>query len=54
MAWWLEMPLYALFGAGRTLTSKVIWSFGKGSEIFQENSPLFDFHLKAYCVCIVT
>ena len=33
---------------------KVIWSFGKGSEIFRENSHLFDFHLKAYYVCIVT
>ena len=32
---------------------KVIWSFGKGSEIFRENSHLFDFHLKAYYVCIV-
>ena len=30
---------------------KVIWSFGKRSEIFQENSHLFDFHLKAYYVC---
>ena len=29
-------------------TLKVIWSFGKGSEIFQENSHLIDFHLKAY------
>ena len=27
---------------------KVIWSIGKGSEIFRENSHLFDFHLKAY------
>ena len=32
---------------------KVIWSVGKGSEIFPENSHLFDFHLKAYYVCIV-
>ena len=30
---------------------KVIWSVGKGSEIFRENSHLFDFHLKAYYVC---
>ena len=29
---------------------KVIWSVGKGSEIFRENSHLFDFHLKAYYV----
>ena len=33
---------------------KAIWSFGNGSEIFRENSPLFDFHLKAAFVCIVT
>ena len=33
---------------------KVIWSVGKGSEIFRENSHLFDFHPKAYHVCIVT
>ena len=30
----------------------VLWSIGKGSEIFRENSHLFDFHLKAYYVCI--
>ena len=37
-------------------TLKVIWSFGKGSEIFWENSHLFDFHLIAYYmyVCIYT
>ena len=28
--------------------SNIIWSVGKGSEIFQENSHLFDFHLKAH------
>ena len=33
---------------------KVIWSVGKGPEIFRENSHLFDFHLNAYNVCIVT
>ena len=33
-----------------TSAYKVIWSFGKGSEIFRENSHLFDFHLKAYYV----
>ena len=33
---------------------KVIWSIGKGSEIFRENSHLFDFHLQVYYVCIVT
>ena len=33
---------------------KVIWSVGKGSEIFRENFHMFDFHLKAYYVCIVT
>ena len=33
---------------------KVIWSVRKGSEIFRENSHLFDFHLKAYYVCRVT
>ena len=34
---------------------KVMWSIGnKGSEIFRENSHLFDFHLKAYYVCRVT
>ena len=32
---------------------KVIWSIGKGSEIFREYSRLFDFHLKAYYVCII-
>ena len=38
-------------------TLKVIWSVGiKGSEIFRDNSHLFDFYLKAYYVhvCIVT
>ena len=35
-------------------TLKVIWSIGKGSEIFWVNSHLFDFHLKANYVCIVT
>ena len=34
--------------------SKVIWSVGRGSEIFWENSNLFYLHLKAYYVCIVT
>ena len=33
---------------------KIIWSLGKGSEIFQEYSHLFDFYLKAYYVYIVT
>ena len=32
---------------------KIFWSVGKGSNIFRENSLLFDFHLKAYYVCIV-
>ena len=32
---------------------KVIWSIGKGSEIFQENSHLFDSHLQEYYVSIV-
>ena len=36
------------------LLLKVIWSVGKGSEIFRENSHVFDFHLKGYYVCIVT
>ena len=37
------------------LLLKVIWSVGKGSEIFRENShDLFDLHLKGYYVCIVT
>ena len=36
------------------LLLKVIWSIGTESEIFQENSHLFDFHLKAYYVCTVT
>ena len=35
-----------------TRSLKVIWSFGKGLGIFQENSHLFDFHMKAYYVCI--
>ena len=29
-----------------------MWSIGKGSEIFREYSHLFDFHLKAYYVCM--
>ena len=33
---------------------KAMWSIGKGSQIFWEYSHLFDFHLKAYYVCIVT
>ena len=33
-------------------TLKVIWSIGKGSEIFQKNSHLFDIHHKACYVCI--
>ena len=33
-------------------TLKVIWSIGKGLEIFREYSHLFDFHLKAYYVCV--
>ena len=32
---------------------KVIWSVGKGSEIFRENSYPFDFHLTTYYECIV-
>ena len=33
---------------------KVIWRFGKGSEIFREHSRLFDFLLKTCYACIVT
>ena len=47
----LSQPTYKILISSHPLLSPVsftMWSFGKGSEIFRENSPLFDFHLKAY------
>ena len=50
--WFLKTWIYLIWSI---LLVMVIWSISKGSEIFQENSHLFDFHLKALlCMHVVT
>ena len=51
---WTSGPIWIKEWGWQKLGLKVIWSIGKGSEIFRENSHLFEFHLTAYHVCIVT
>ena len=52
--WWKSITIHQNYTMAlkENTPLKVIWSVGKGSEIFRENSHLFDFHLKACYKCM--
>ena len=42
----IPLPFFPPLSVRSSQSLKVIWSIGKGSEIFRKNSHLFDFHQK--------